>query len=134
MRVFLDTNVLVSAFTTRGLCSDVLHATLAEHELVLGETVLTELRRVLIRKFGASQDLVVETETFLRREATITSQVAPLDFTSPDPDDTPILGEALAVQADVFVTGDAALLGIGSPHPPLILSPRAFWDQLRSSP
>ena len=32
MRVFLDTNVQVSAFATRGLCADVLRLVLAEHE------------------------------------------------------------------------------------------------------
>lgn len=32
MRVFLDTNVLVSAFATRGLSADVFRLVLAEHE------------------------------------------------------------------------------------------------------
>ena len=36
MRVFLDTNMLVAAFATRGLCEDVLRTTLSEHELVIG--------------------------------------------------------------------------------------------------
>lgn len=132
MRVFLDTNVLVSAFTTRGLCADALHAVLAEHQLVLGESVLSELRRVLLRKFGASQALVDEAEAFLRREAAIASTPAELALTLSDQDDVPILGEALAVEADVFVTGDAALLRLGSKSPLPTLSPRAFWDQLRS--
>ena len=34
VRVFLDTNVLVAAFATRGLCADVVRTVLAEHELV----------------------------------------------------------------------------------------------------
>ena len=33
MRVLLDTNVIVSAVTTRGLCADVFRAVLAAHEL-----------------------------------------------------------------------------------------------------
>ena len=32
MKVFLDTNVLVSGFATRGLCADVIRLALAEHE------------------------------------------------------------------------------------------------------
>ena len=47
MRVFLDTNVLVSAFATRGLCADVLRHILAQHDLIVGEVVIAELRRVL---------------------------------------------------------------------------------------
>ena len=71
--MFLDTNVLVSAFTTRGICADLLTAVLAEHRLVLGETVLTELARVLSKKMKLPRATVSETEAFLRREATVSS-------------------------------------------------------------
>ena len=50
MKVFLDTNVLVSGFATRGLCADVIRLVLAEHELLTAEVVLDEVRRVLLRK------------------------------------------------------------------------------------
>lgn len=132
MRVFLDTNVLVSAFTTRGLCFDTLQAVVAEHELVLGETVMAELRRVLPQKMGMPEEIVHETEAFLRREAAVTSEVASLPLQPSDPDDVPVVGEAMAIEAHVFVTGDRALLEIGDEAPLPVLSPRAFWDWLRS--
>lgn len=47
MRVFLDTNVLVSAFASRGLCADLFELVLVEHDLVLGRTVLRELNKAL---------------------------------------------------------------------------------------
>ena len=51
MRVFLDTNVLASAFGTRGLCADVLRLIMAEHELITGEVVVEEgIRRAQGRK------------------------------------------------------------------------------------
>ena len=71
MRVSLDTNVVVSAVATRGLCADLLHVILADLELVLGETVLRELARVLGRKIGVSRDTIRELDTFLRRQATV---------------------------------------------------------------
>jgi len=40
VRVCLDTNVLVAAFATRGLCADVLRAVLTEHVPVLGDVIL----------------------------------------------------------------------------------------------
>ena len=49
MRVFLDTNVLVAAFATRGLCADVMRVVLAEHQ-VTGDVVLRELRKALARR------------------------------------------------------------------------------------
>lgn len=132
MRVFLDTNVLISAFATRGLCADVFHTVLAEHQLVLGETVLSELARVQRNKFGLADDLVDETLAFLRREAMVTSDRIDPGLSLRDPTDIPILGEALAADAQVLVTGDRDLLDQASHAPLPILSPRAFWDRLRS--
>ena len=60
MRVFLDTNVVVSALATRGICSDVLRLIVSEYDLLLSETVFGELRRVLGRKFGVPADAVQE--------------------------------------------------------------------------
>ena len=40
MRVFLDTNVLVSAMATRGLCADVLREILTSHRLVVSARTL----------------------------------------------------------------------------------------------
>jgi hypothetical protein len=37
VKVFLDTNVLVSAFAARGLCADLLRDVLARHDLVTGD-------------------------------------------------------------------------------------------------
>lgn len=42
---FLDSNVLVSAVATRGICYDVLQTVITKHELLLGETVNGETRR-----------------------------------------------------------------------------------------
>lgn len=71
MKVFLDTNVLVSAFATRGLCADVLRQVLAEHELLVGERVLREVRRVLRVKLRVSQPAVDEIEQFLRTQTVV---------------------------------------------------------------
>ena len=68
MRAFLDTNVLVSAVATQGLCAEVLHVVLAEHDLILGERVLGELRKVLRRKIGVEAGAIEDVETFLRRQ------------------------------------------------------------------
>ena len=58
MRILLDTNVLVSAYTARGISSDLVRFILAEHELLTGEVNLIELRRVLRDRFHASLEQV----------------------------------------------------------------------------
>lgn len=130
MRVFLDTNVLVSAFTTRGLCSDLLNSVLTEHQLVLGEAVLTELSRVLSRKMGMPQATIAEAEAFLRREASVVSQGVDSRVSIRDKDDVVILGQAVEALADVLVTGDRDLLDMTEDVPVDVLSPRGFWGRL----
>ena len=55
MRVFLDTNVLVSAFTARGLCADLYELAAVRHELIIGTPVITELTRILDKKLRVPQ-------------------------------------------------------------------------------
>ena len=131
MRVALDTNVLVSAVATRGLSADVFNLILAEHELVVGETVLSELRRVLGEKIKVPSKTIDEVVALLRQEATVAKKAEELAVKIRDKTDLPVLSEAVAGNADVLVTGDKDLLEIERKLPLQILSPRAFWEQIR---
>ncbi|TAJ92221.1 MAG: putative toxin-antitoxin system toxin component, PIN family [Gammaproteobacteria bacterium] len=134
MKVALDTNVLVSAFATRGLCADLLHVILAEHQLIVGATVLTELRRVLRDKIKAPAEIIQETDAFLRSEALVIERAPVLAVKLRDKSDIPVLAEAVGGGANVLVTGDRDLLDIASNAPLRILTPRGFWEQLRIEP
>lgn len=127
MRVFLDTNVLVSAFTTRGLSADVLRLVLSEHTLVTGEVNLEEFRRVLRTRMDAPVAIVDEAEQLLREQEVVPKPAVPSSVDIRDPDDAWILASAVAGSADVIVTGDRDLLSLGS-TPMRILSPRDFWE------
>ncbi len=131
MRVFLDTNVLVSALTARGLCADVLRVVLAEHDLIVGEVVLEELRRVLTERFRVPPQRVREAETYLRTFEVVARPTKPADVQVRDKDDRWVLASALAGHAHVLVTGDADLLTVGDWQTIRVLSPRAFWEELR---
>lgn len=124
----MDTNVLVSAFTTRGLSADVLRLALVEHELVTGEVNLEELRRVLRTRMGASAVLIDEAERLLREHEVVPKPEEPYPIQIKDPDDAWILASAVAGEADVLVTGDNDLLDLGSETPLRILTPREFWE------
>lgn len=130
MRVSLDTNVLVSAFTTRGICADVLAVVLAEHQLVLGEKVLAELRRVLQEKMKMPEDDVTDAEAFLRQEAAVVSKGSGVRADIRDPDDAEMLAQAIEGLAEVLVTGDRDLLDVTVELPVEVLSPRGFWEKL----
>ena len=131
MRVALDTNVLVAAVATRGLCADVVNLVLAEHELILGETVLTELKRVLRKKVRVPAVVIDEFDTLLRRESRVVQKAKAVVVAIRDKSDVPVLSEAIAGKAEILITGDRDLLGITEPLALQILTPRAWWEQLR---
>lgn len=134
MKVYLDTNVLVSAFATRGLCADVLHVVLAEHQLLVGDAVLTEVRRVLRQKIRLTSGAVAEVELLLRQQGLVIGATMPLKLKLRDKDDLAILAEALTGSADVLVSGDRDLLDLGKMAPLPIVTPRGFWELLRATP
>ncbi len=128
MRVFLDTNVLVSAFATRGLCADVLRHVLADHDLVLSEVVLVELRRALRKRLHLSNESIDDIETFLRANEVVPRPKKPSEVDIRDPDDAWILASAVDARADIIVTGDPDLQVLGKRSPIRVVSPRQFWN------
>jgi uncharacterized protein len=129
VRVFLDTNVLVAAFATRGLCADVFRVAAVEHELLIGEPVLVELARVLETKLHMSRVARTDVLRTLHRFNVVPAASAPTELGIGDRDDESVVASALAASADVFVTGDQALLRLQHVDALPILSPREFWTR-----
>jgi putative PIN family toxin of toxin-antitoxin system len=129
--VFLDTNVLISAFAARGLCADLMRLLLTEHELLTGEVNLTELRRVLLHRFGAPEARVDEVEALLRDHTVIPTPSSLLPVAVRDADDAWVLASAVAGAADLLVTGDQDLLVVAADAPLPIVTPREAWERLR---
>lgn len=132
MKVFLDTNVLVSGFATRGLCADVIRLILAEHELIIGDVVLREVERVLKRKIGLPTEQIQEILAFLETQTVQPKPKLPSPLQVRDEDDQWILASALAAKAEVLVTGDKDLLDVVDKVGGLtITDPRGFWNLVR---
>jgi putative PIN family toxin of toxin-antitoxin system len=130
VRIFFDTNVLVSAFLARGLCADLLRLVLREHTLVSSEVVLTELRDVLSRKGRLPPAQIEAMETFLRDQPIAPRPGQTLRLGLVDADDEWVLASAVLAEADQVVTGDQGDLACTTCPLPL-LTPRACWQQLR---
>src|SRR5262249_13028696 len=125
-------NVLVSAFAARGLCAEVLELVLLDHDLIVGQNVLRELERALRGKIKLTALRSGEIVDFVRSEAARIVDVAKPARLSVDPDDALVLGEALAGESELFVTGDAALLQLATAGDVRIVSPRHLWEILRA--
>ena len=132
MRVFLDTNVIVSGFGTRGLSSDVVRLLMAEHELLTSEVVLEETQRVLTEKFGVPEAKAAEIDRLLRQH-----HVEPISDLEPpvevrDADDAVVLASAISAEAEILVTRDSDLLDIAGEVEALrVMNPRTFWEEVR---
>jgi putative PIN family toxin of toxin-antitoxin system len=133
VKVFFDTNVLVAAFATRGLCADLFAHVLLEHELLVGEVVIQELRTKLRTKMKLPKKTVDEIEALLRDQVVVQTPGEHLNLKITDPDDEWIIAEAMAGGAHVLVTGDAALHKLGRRSPLPIVSPRGLWEMLRGA-
>jgi putative PIN family toxin of toxin-antitoxin system len=131
VRVVLDTNVLIAAFATRGLCEDVLRTVLAEHELVLSDFILGELERVLIDKLKMPPTRSRAVVDFVRDAAQVVELQAPAIWPSSDADDQWVVATAITGEAQILVSGDRDLLKPPDDLPIEVLSPRGFWERLR---
>jgi uncharacterized protein len=135
VKVFLDTNVLVSGFATRGLCADVIRLVLAEHELITADVVLNELKRALKHKIQLPGEQIQEILTFLESQTFQSKPTSPSSIPVRDEDDQWVLAAALAARADVFVTGDNDLLDVANEVSGLtITDPRGFWNLAKKRP
>lgn len=135
MRVFLDTNVLVSGFATRGLCADVIRLVLAEHQVIIADVVLNELKRVLKHKIHLPGEQIQEILAFLESQTVQPKPISPSPIPVRDEADQWVLASALAAKADVLVTGDKDLLDVADEVRNLtITDPRGFWNLAKKRP
>lgn len=132
MKIFLDTNILISATATRGLCADVLREVLVSHQLVISEALLSELKRILREKLKVPHDLIAELIEILKQDSHFSTPSSLLDIEIQDKDDLVILSSALNGEADLFITGDRELLELRKVGKMEIVSPRMFWEKLKT--
>ncbi len=134
MRVLLDTNVIVSAVTTRGLCADVFRAVLAEHELVICPQVLHEVRYILGKKFSVPETLISEYLELIDQDAIVSEPNDSATIPLKDKDDAKIVSAAKSAGVQVLVTGDREIQDIKRLGQMTIMSPREFWELLTAQP
>ncbi len=134
MRVILDANVLIAAVAGRGLCESLLELCLEEHDLIVSEELLDEVHRILIRRIKVPGVAALDFCRLLRNNATVATPAALPAGTCRDPRDVYLLGLSQSAKAQALVTGDKDLLESGWSGPPIIMTPRQFWDECRQTP
>ena len=131
MRVVPDTNVLVSAIVFRGPPGQLVELAAEGYlVLILSPPPIDELREVLRRKFGFSDAAAYHAETLLRRISVVVEPQREVAIIREDPEDNRVLEAALAGDADIIVSGDRHLLGLGKFGAVPVMSPRELLDKI----
>ena len=132
MRVFVDTNVIVSAFLfPNSTPAEALRIALTSHEVIISDYVIDEIRDVCRRKFPEKSSVVEAfiVELVSRVELVFTPANEDEVISLRDPNDWPILAAALDKNADVLLTGGRDFFEADLDNP-RVLSPRQFIDTI----
>lgn len=122
----MDTNVLIAAFATRGLCNALFELCLDRFEVALSEAILEETGKHLRDKIKLPEDKCSMIDAYLR--ANLVSEIDKMDSSvCRDPNDFHVLGLAQHVSASFIVTGDKDLLDLVQYLDTRMVTPREFW-------
>lgn len=96
MRLLLDTNVLIAAFITRGVCAELLEHVVERHEPACSSYILAEFRDKLIKKFAISLRDAMAAARLLESRFAMVEPVELGERVCRDADDDPVLATAVA--------------------------------------
>lgn len=122
MKVFLDTNVWISAFVARGVCEELLLRVLEAGSARTSPLVWEELAEVLTRKVSPSPTAWNRIRSLWCSAERV--EDAPADNTD---NDSRLIAAAVAAGVDLFVTGDKEILERKHAGSMRIVSPRDAW-------
>ncbi len=128
MKAVFDTNVLLAAFLTEGVCAKLLtRARKQQFSLITCPFILHEFERILTKKFSATKQ-EKETALALITEATqnVVTPSVTISGACRDKDDDNVLACAVEAAVDYLVTGDKDLLHVKVFRGIRIITPREF--------
>lgn len=128
MRLVIDTNVLIAAFISRGVCNELLEHCVLNHDVVLSKFILDELEEKLTKKFKFTTRVANAVVRLLRSHCSVVSTQTLPSPVSQDPDDDNIIATAISGTCGCIITGDNDLLDLKQTGDILIVSPSQFWQ------
>ena len=128
MRAVFDTNVLIAAFLTEGLCSGLLiRARKQAFNLILCDDIIREFEGILVKKLKLTSTDISEISAIVSEAASeILHKLNPVPNICRDPNDDMIIACAIDATADYIVTGDEDLLILKKYKDIIIINPRNF--------
>lgn len=131
MKVIFDTNVLIAAFATHGICNTLFEHAIENCDVIISDYILDEFRRTLINKFKMTENKTNTFIEYLNDICQISEYVIVDKQVSRDINDDLILGIINKTKVDFLVTGDQDLLILKEYDKVPIISPRQLWEKFK---
>ncbi|MEK6732471.1 MAG: putative toxin-antitoxin system toxin component, PIN family [Candidatus Omnitrophota bacterium] len=127
MKIFFDTNVLISAFIANGTCHEVVHDSISRHDLYYSDFIVNEFSKVLKDSFKFSEQSLKELTLFIERFFIKGSTAGFIEDICNDKNDNQLLADSVFNNIDIMITGDKELLHLKSYKCIKIISPSEYW-------
>lgn len=131
MKIVLDTNVIISAFATHGICKKVFETSLLNFSIILSDFILDEIKDVLSSKLKIPQEIIDEIIGYLKENSTLVVPETISFSACKDQKDLNILGTAISGKAKFIITSDKDLLEIKDFEGIKIVNPREFYENFK---
>ena len=132
MKIVLDSNIIIAAFSSRGLCASVFELCLDRYTIMISDFILSEVSRILQDRFKMPPTNVKTILNYLKEFCIVASYNKLQKRICRDPFDDEILALAISNGVDYIITGDKDLLDLKDYLSIKILSPRQFWTIAKS--
>ncbi len=128
MKLFFDTNVIISGSITRGYSFEVIKDAIYKHEVYYTEYLLKEIKEVLLSKYSFSDSIRQATLSIMKKYFIKGKTAGIVKKICRDSDDNQILADALANGIEFLITGDKDLLVLKEYQGMKIILPKQYWS------
>ena len=104
MKIFFDTNVLISAFITNGTCHEIVHDSISMYKLYYTDFIVNEFSRVLKNSFKFSEQDIKEFIVFIERFFIKGNTAGLVEDICKDKNDNQLLADGVFNKIDIVIT------------------------------
>ena len=131
MKIILDTNIIIAAFSSHGLCSLLFELSLNKYEIIISDHILNELEKNFSKKIKLPLKRITEIIDYLKSHCLLCDYQRYNISVCRDKDDDEILALGKFNDVKYIVTGDKYLLILKEYKNIKIITPRKFWALLK---
>ena len=128
MKIILDTNIIIAAFSSHGLCSLIFELSLDKYDIIISNHILNELEKNFSKKIKLPLERITEIIDYLKLNCSLGDYQKFNTQICRDKDDDEILALGKFSNAKYIVTGDKDLLILEKYENIKIITPRRFWE------